>query len=77
MRKVYDTARTPYERLREWDGLTDDQRHALDTTYRAINPVRLKARLDAALEVLWDTADLRQNHGSSVTPTFEATYAPR
>ena len=77
VRKVYDTARTPYERLREWDGLTDDQRHALDTTYRAINPVRLKARLDAALEVLWDTADLRQNRDSSVTPTFEATYALR
>ena len=77
VRKVYDTARTPYERLREWDGLTAEQRQALDTTYRAINPVRLKARLDAALEALWDTADRRQNHESSVTPTFEATYAPR
>ena len=75
--KVYDTARTPYQRLREWDGLTAEQRQALDRTYRSINPVRLKARLDAALEALWDTADRRQNHESSVTPTFDATYALR
>ena len=77
VRKVYDTARTPYQRLREWDGLTAEQRQALDRTYRSINPVRLKARLDVALEALWDTADRRQNHESSVTPTFEATYALR
>ena len=66
--KVYDTARTPYERLLEWDGLTDEQRQALDRTYRAINPVRLRARLDVALEALWDTADRRHNHEASVTP---------
>ena len=71
--KVYDTARTPYQRLREWDGLTAEQRQALDGTYRSINPVRLKARLDAALEALWATADQHP----SVTPTFDATYALR
>ena len=75
--KVYDKARTPYERLKERDVLTAEQRQALDRTYRSINPVRLKARLDAALEALWDTADRRQNHESSVTAPFDATYALR
>ncbi len=75
--KVHDTARTPYQRLRERDVLTAEQRQAIDRTYRSINPVRLKARLDAALEALWDTADRRQEHEPSVTPTYEATYAAR
>ena len=75
--KVYDKARTPYERLKERDVLTAEQRQALDRIYRSINPVRLKARLDAALEALWDTADRRQNHESSVTAPFDATYALR
>ena len=30
--KVYDTAKTPYERLLEWDVLTAEQRQALDRT---------------------------------------------
>ena len=65
--KVYDTARTPYQRLTEYDVLTDEQRETLDRTYRAINPVRLRERLDAALQALWDTADLPQELRSSVT----------
>ena len=75
--KVYDKARTPYERLKERDVLTAEQRQALDRIYRSINPVRLRARLDTALEALWDTADRRQNHESSATATFDATYALR
>ena len=67
VRKVYDSARTPYQRLLEWDVLTAGERQALDRTYRSINPVRLKARLDAALEALWDTADRRRDHEPSVT----------
>lgn len=65
--KVYDTARTPYERLTEYDVLTVEQRESLDRTYRAINPARLRARLDAALQALWDTADLPRELRSSVT----------
>ena len=71
VRKVYDSARTPYQRLLEWDVLTAGERQALDRTHRSINPVRLKARLDSALEALWDTADRRRDHEPSVTVTFE------
>ena len=76
VRKVYDSARTPYQRLLEWDVLTAGERQALDRTYRSINPVRLKARLDDALEALWDTADRRRDHEPSVTVTFDATQIP-
>ena len=77
VRKVYDTARTPYRRLLERDVLSYEERRALVRTYRTLNPVRLKARLDAALEALWATADHHSDHEPSVTVTSDATYAPR
>ena len=75
--KLYDTARTPYRRLLEFDLLSADQREALDRGYRTLNPVRLKAQLNAALEALWDTAETHPDRQRSVTFTFEATYAAR
>ena len=71
--KVYDTARTPYQRLVECGVLSDKEHDTLAQTYRTLNPVRLKARLDVALEALWTTADRHR----SVTLSPEATYAPR
>ena len=65
--KVYDTAKTPYQRLLERGVLSAEAHEALARTYRSLNPVRLKAQLDAALEALWATADRHQNHGPSVT----------
>ena len=75
--KVYDTAKTPYQRLLERDVLSAEERETLDRRYRTLNPVRLKARLDAALEALWATADRHPDHHRSVTVSSEATYAPR
>ena len=74
--KVYDTARTPYQRLLERDVLSEEEREVLARRYRSLNPVRLKARLEAALEALWTTADRRPDHYRSVTFTFDATRPP-
>lgn len=75
--KVYDRARTPYQRLLERDVLSTEQLEALARRYRTLNPVRLKAQLDAALDALWATADRHQGHEPSVTVPSEATYAAR
>lgn len=75
--RVYDTARTPYRRLVERGVLSPEERNALDRRYRTLNPVRLKARIDAALDALWSTADRRPDHHPSVTVSSEATYALR
>jgi|TARA_Y100000310_G_C20570920_1_gene757972 hypothetical protein len=75
--KVYDTAKTPYKRLLERGVLSAEDQEALDRRYRTLNPVRLKARLDAALEALWATADRRLDHDPPVTVSSEATYAAR
>jgi len=60
--KVYDTAKTPYQRLLGRGVLTDQQRQALERQYHRLNPVRLLAQIDQDLERLWSLAD-HPNHG--------------
>ena len=58
MRKVYDTPKTPYQRLLDIYLLSHDRRASLQQLYRSLNPVSLRRQLDKALEALWDTAEL-------------------
>ena len=55
--KVYDTAQTPYHRLLEYDVLTSEQRMTMQRQYELLNPVRLKRRIDRAVEDLLKTAE--------------------
>ncbi len=57
VRKRYDTARTPYQRLLAAKTLTAEQRAAVETLAARINPVALRARLDHELRALWALAD--------------------
>lgn len=57
VRKRYDTARTPDQRLLAAGVLDDAQRQSLERRYRSLNPVQLRAQIDAALEVLWKLAE--------------------
>lgn len=62
--KRYDTARTPYQRLLEAGVLKAAQRASLERLYRSLNPVRLRAEIDAALETLWKLAERRPRVGT-------------
>ena len=85
--KVYDTARTPYQRLLESGVLTPATRAELAATYRGLNPVLLLSQLNSHLEQLWKLAERPAQHPTprakakggilSVTGTFEATTAVR
>ena len=75
--KVYDTARTPYQRLLLSGGMTAVEYDALARTYRTLNHVRLMAKGDHALDALWTIADRRQEPDPSVTVSSEATYDAR
>ena len=57
VRKVYDRARTPYQRLLESGNLTEDRTQRLATIYAATNPVQLRAQIEDTLTKLWGTAD--------------------
>ncbi len=54
--KVYDTARTPCQRLLEAGVLTEAKKQELAATYNGLNPVRLLKQINSNLEQLWQLA---------------------
>ena len=62
--KIYDTARTPYQRLLAAGGLTAARQQELAATYHLLNPVLLLKQINSNMEHLWQMADRR---ASSVT----------
>ncbi len=81
--KVYDTARTPYQRLLEAGALTESKRQALAAMYYGLDPVLLLRQINENLECLWRLAEHpREQHkagakNTSVTPIYEATICVR
>lgn len=57
VRKRYDTARTPYRRLLDAGVLDVGGQERLRQQYLSLNPVKLRAEIDAALERLWRLAE--------------------
>jgi len=55
--KRFDPARTPYQRVLAAGVLTAEQRQTLAATYARLNPVRLRAQVDEALDALWSLAE--------------------
>lgn len=56
VRRVYDRAQTPFQRLCASGVLKPEAREALDRLYQSLNPLHLRRQLDAALERLWALA---------------------
>jgi hypothetical protein len=54
--KVYDTARTPYQRLVHSGVLTEAKQAELAATYRGLNPVLLLHQINGSLDKLWRLA---------------------
>lgn len=55
--KVYDTARTPYQRLLESGVITEAKQQELAATYHGLNPVFLLKQINENLECLWKLAE--------------------
>src|SRR3989304_1143889 len=51
--KVYDQARTPYQRLLDAGVLTEAKQQELAATYHGLNPVLLLRQINENLERLW------------------------
>ena len=67
VKKRYDKAQTPYQRLVEAGVLGEAERQALEQLYRSLNPVELRAGIDRELEVLWQMA----HRGRCLAPVSE------
>lgn len=68
--KVYDHARTPYQRLLDSGVLTEDKRSELAVSYLRLNPVSLLKQIDRNLEDLWDLVE-RPGQYQRITKTLE------
>ena len=55
--KVYDTARTPYQRLVQSGVLTEAKQAEMTAIYHGLNPVLLINQINGNLEKLWRLAD--------------------
>ena len=51
--KVYDRARTPYQRLLALAVLDDERCQELERLYQSLNPLQLHRQIDQELEKLW------------------------
>lgn len=56
VRKRYDTARTPYQRVLESPDVSEEDKERLRQIYFTLNPVVLRQRIDKNLEGLWNLA---------------------
>ena len=70
--KVYDTARTPYQRLLEVGVLTEAKRQELAAIYHGLNPVSLLKQINENLEHLWNLAEHPTRQQKKVK-TYEAS----
>lgn len=57
VRKRYDEAKTPYQRVLETGVLSEEQRARLAATYARLNPVWLMQEITATQEQLWKLAE--------------------
>jgi hypothetical protein len=53
VKKEYDTARTPYQRVLESPDASEETKHRLRQLYRTLNPVTLHHRIDQNAQKLW------------------------
>ncbi|MEE8469862.1 MAG: hypothetical protein V3S51_00865, partial [Dehalococcoidia bacterium] len=83
VRKIYDKARTPYQRLVEAGILTEAKQHELAAIYHGLNPVLLLSQINENLGRLWTLAEhpapqpKAKTRTNSVTLISDATMALR
>jgi len=65
VRKRYDAARTPYQRLLAAGVLTPAQQHLLAEQFRALDPIAIARDLHRAVDRLWTLADTRPVHSEA------------
>lgn len=59
VRKRYDAAQTPYQRVLAAGGLAAEPRQALAAQFHALDPIALAHEIQQTLDVLWKLADTR------------------
>jgi hypothetical protein len=66
VKKRYDVAQTPYQRLCASQVLEISQEEALERLYQSLNPVTLHQQIDQALEKLWALAERERRPNKAI-----------
>jgi hypothetical protein len=61
VRKTYDSAQTPYQRVLQSPDVGDACKENLRRVYLGLNPVALRRRIDAHLKALWNSVIVGKN----------------
>jgi hypothetical protein len=70
VRKVYETAQTPYQRLLRLGAISEAKQAEMAATDHGLNPVTLLKQINSNLEQLWRLAQRPTNHGNRI---YDAT----
>jgi hypothetical protein len=73
VRKRYDQAQTPYQRLLASQTLDEAHRESLAKQYARLNPAGLRRNIDDALDALWKLADRSQGGQVPTEPESQPT----
>jgi len=68
LRRTYEPAKTPYQRLMESDQLSESQKESLRTVYQRLDPVQIKKALDDKLDHLYTTYSKKKKRTITVNP---------
>lgn len=60
VRRTWDEAQTPYERLKATGVLSQEHQQRLQTLYEQTNPLQLREAIYAGLASLWEQATVQE-----------------
>ena len=72
IKRRYEVARTPYQRLMESHQTSETVRQELEAVYRSLNPAELKRNIDAKLDRLYEVYEEKKG-SPQVNPHKEVT----
>lgn len=72
-RKIYDTAKTPYQRLMESGQISEEQKTKLRELYLSLNPVQLKNSINEKMKIIRKSAGQHSNIINVPTVTAKVT----
>ncbi len=55
--KIYDQAKTPYQRIMELGQISKEQKTKLKELYLSLNPLQLKKRIDEKVKIIRQSAE--------------------
>jgi hypothetical protein len=68
LRRTYEPAKTPYQRLMESDQLSKTQKQSLQRVYDSLDPVQIKKTMDDKLDHLYTTYRKKKKGTLTVNP---------